>query len=132
MWTIYNTLQILIGNSASGLLQNPREKIFHLCLIYVYITFSTNVLDMLVEINFDNEFFMKLDTLEDVEKAGVIPCAGKKEEFAGLHSLSHKKLVNRIVKCDVINCGKNLYQYDTTYNACNTNHVYARTMADIF
>ena len=130
-WTIYNIIQVVMGNSVTDIYQHISEKILYLCLIYVYITFSTNILDILTEINFNNEFLLDLNTLEEVEEAGTIPCLWNNESLKSTTLPSLQKLLNRSVGCNIAGCYRSLYKDVKKFNACETNN-FGIVVADIF
>ena len=134
-WSIYNIIQILIGNSVAVDFERIGERILYLCLIYVYIIFSTDILGSLVDINFHKLFLIDFKTFEDAEMAGVIPCLAETDIISGtaFHpSSSLKKLIHRNYKCNAPDCWSNLFRNEKRFNACSTNQFFAEALHSVF
>ena len=135
-WSIYNIVQIILGNSVSSLMALIGERILYLSLIYVYIAFSEQILNILVDINFQTESFIDFKTFEDVDKAGVVACLNHKEIINEVNKLTINNtalsnVLSRTVTCDHLMWLHDLYEKNA-FNASIVNSAYAKLIHDSF
>lgn len=74
-WRIYNITQVLMGNSIPIEMKENIERIFFLVIICVSITFSANVVDILLQINFHHTEFIDLNTIDDALRENIKFCS---------------------------------------------------------
>lgn len=133
-WTVYRITQILIGNSLSIAGNRMVERIFFLCLVSAYMTFSPNISNMLLQINFGDKKFITFKTLQDAVDADIRSCMDsitmKNFKRYSNDPRLEKLLENMLADCD--SCLDSLLTKDETLNGCYENVMLGKVLANIF
>lgn len=72
VWTLPNIMAILIGNAITSEPQKVSERIFFLCLMCIYILFSVNFIDILMDLYLYQKSYLELTSLDNVIDAGTV------------------------------------------------------------
>ena len=134
IWTLYNMIQIIVGNSLNFDPTRAGELILFLSLLYVYVNFSSYILSTLTKINFSMETFKDFQTLKDVVDSGVVPCIPRLFHDVGqfVEDASFQKLLETSVD-DYLDCPFHLVKgTNVGYEACMVNSISGKAYATIF
>lgn len=73
VWTLHNVTRILIGVTIKYDPQKVSGRIFFLCLILIYATFSMKVMESFLDIYLYQKSYVKLSSLKKLMDAGIVP-----------------------------------------------------------
>lgn len=142
LWTAYNLLKILIGNSPRLRSLSPHEKVFHLCVVLVSALLSLQILQRALDIYLVRERFLDLRNLADLLNSGIVPSITRdSKQFLSSSTDDNqvlKELLYRsseiidepgVAKC-VVDLIEN--QQRTSVNGCEVNTVLGKLVATSF
>ena len=132
-WSVYNIIQITIGNAPEDELKGVGERVLYLTLLTVYITSTSVLLDILMSINFSQQTFIDFKTLEDVVNANVISCITRLPSIS-INNTDDTYLteIMKTSTTDCDDCWKSLIEKTGNFNGCERNAIFGRAMANIF
>ncbi|OXU18562.1 hypothetical protein TSAR_006235 [Trichomalopsis sarcophagae] len=101
-WTVYNVIQLLIGNSVTFEIRTFKERIVFICLVLVFVSFSTCMLDTALQIFLRKKTYDTLDTIHDALNIGIRPCIPDMYAIKGIpnDSIIHKMIERSVSDCD--------------------------------
>lgn len=73
VWTLHNTIQILIGGSIQPEPRKISERIFFVCLIFTYVTFSMRAMENLLKLYMYDKAYSEFNCLNDIIEAKITP-----------------------------------------------------------
>lgn len=133
IWTIGNITYVLMGNSFSTGLKSTIERIFFLCLIYVYITFSSDLVNMLTQINFHENHYAKLESLDDAVNHHQKFCIPK--IFRQAYNASyHNPPIEDLAEDMDVDCSRCISKMllNNTVNGCLLSDAHIRALDNLF